>query len=199
MDEQRDLNYSCGESKKKVFYPKHFNVSDLQPLCQKPKLWKQRCSLFDRNVKKDQARWRMAGVTERSYLVCVMASAHLGIHTVQFKCVQEKKKKVGTNYFHVRSQAAQHPPQSARWPKPCANPRSCALMCPRKHTHTYTFAQQTLMSLTPNIYFLRRRTYTGTRLYFVHRDIRINRLVKLGLSSHIHRKHGIRCINAVCS
>lgn len=114
-------------------------------------------------------------------------------------CRKKKKKKVGTNYFHVRSQAAQHPPQSARWPKPCANPRSCALMCPRKHTHTYTFAQQTLMSLTPNIYFLRRRTYTGTRLYFVHRDIRINRLVKLGLSSHIHRKHGIRCINAVCS
>lgn len=49
-----------------------------------------------------------------------------------------REKERERHYFHFYSRAAQHPPQSARWPKPCANPRSCSLMCPRKHTHTHT-------------------------------------------------------------
>lgn len=109
----------------------------------------------------------------------------------------------GRHYFHFHSRATQHPPQSARWPKPCANPRSCSLMCPRKHTHTHTESRHTLLHNRlwchqhwTYISLTHTHTHTCMRLYFVHRDIRINRFVKLGLSSHIHRNHGIRCINA---
>lgn len=101
-------------------------------------------------------------------------------------------------YFHFYSPAAEHPPQSARWPKPCANPRICSLLSPRKHTCTHASAQQTLMS-PALICIFPSNSQTRARLYFVHRDIGINRLVRPGLSSHIHRNRGIRRINAHCS
>ena len=131
-----------------------------------------------------------------------MAVARFGIHTVQYECVLKEGER---HYFHFYSRAAQHPPQSARWPKPCTNPRSCSLMCPRKHacTHTHRATRHTLLRNRLWCHqcwtYISPCTHTCMRLYSVHRDIRINRFVKLGLSSHIHRNHGIRCINALPS
>lgn len=71
--------------------------------------------------------------------------------------------------------------------------------------HTHTHFSTTDFDVTNGEHIFPSDTHTQTRahacmrLYFVHRDIRINRFVKLGLSSHIHRNHGIRCINAFCS
>lgn len=146
-------------------------------------------------TKVQPVKCKCRGGSEQMEGLRVRERASRGLGSVGFTYVQccPKERGEGAHYFYVHSQAAQHPPQSARWPKPCANPRSCAPMCPRKHTHF--FAQQTLMSPTADIYFPRRRTFTGTRLYFVHRDMRINRayphtytenLVLDALAPHAH-------------
>lgn len=148
-------------------------------------------------------RKREDGASEKEpwcHFPCDVASARVVTVPV---CLKKKKKLRQRHYFHFYSRAAQHPPQSARWPKPCANPRSCSLMCPRKHARTHTRVSfcTTDFDVTnaEHIFLFDAHAHTGMRLYFVHRDIRINRFVKLGLSSHIHRNHGIRCVNALCS
>lgn len=55
------------------------------------------------------------------------------------------------------------------------------------------------MSPILNVYFTHKHTHTLAWSFKPYTDIRINRFVKLGLSSHIHRNHGIRCINALRS
>jgi len=139
---------------------------------------------------------------------CDTVLAHVRYTVCISACVLKKGDR--ETFSPLLLASAQHPPQSARWPKPCTNPRSCSLMCPRKHTHTHTLgthfcttdfdvinAEHIFPSDTHT--HTHARTSTCMRLYFVHSDMRMNRFVKLGLSSHIHRSHGIRCINALCS
>lgn len=155
-----------------------------------PNSRKLRCNWVEREREK-------RGESQRARCLLSVTWPWLTWAYLQYSMSELKKRR--RHYFHFYSRAAQHPPQSARWPKPCANPRSCSLMCPRKHTQKQqlgTHFSTTDFDVTNAEHIFPSDAHACMRLYFVHRDIGINRFVKLGLSSHIHRNHGIRCINA---
>lgn len=151
--------------------------AQISHLSWKPNSWTLRCNSVEREREKREEELQRAR--------CLLSVTWPWLTWVYLQYSMSELKKRWRHYFHFYSRAAQHPPQSARWPKPCANPRSCSLMCPRKHTlkqQLGTHISTTDFDVTNAEHIFPSDTHACMRLYFVHRDIGINRFVKLGLS-----------------